>query len=221
MSEIELDQLLIQRTNAGDQDAFDEIIARYQAKIFGLALGLLRNRSDAEEVTQDVFIRAYKGLTNFRGESSLATWLYRIAMNLARNRYWHNFRRRRHATLSLDCPLGEDSSATLADQLAGDQCDPAQKCSWDEFTRLLSAALDRLEASHREILTMRTAQHLSYDDIATILRIRVGTVKSRLARAREQLRAQLNLECPEFAPDAPSTDYFLPQHAHCGIWGSG
>src|SRR5512132_1613034 len=99
------DAELVRRFNAGDEAAFVEIMTRYREKIFSVALALLRNRADAEEIAQDTFIRAHRGLARFRGDSSLATWLHRIAVNLARNRYWYFFRRRRHATLSLDCAL--------------------------------------------------------------------------------------------------------------------
>jgi RNA polymerase sigma-70 factor (ECF subfamily) len=207
------DRELVQRVNAGDEAAFNEIVERYRTKIFTLAFGLLHNRGDAEEITQDTFIRAYRGLARFRGDASLATWLYRIAMNLARNRYWYFFRRRRHATLSLDCPLGDDSAATYADQIASEAHDPAQETATDEFTRLIATCLERLDATHREILTMRNVLHLSYEEIAVALSLNVGTVKSRIARARERLRTQLAEVCPEFAPDLPPADFFLSPRA--------
>src|SRR6266700_1341121 len=104
------DAELVRRFRAGDDSAFVDIMNRYREKIFTIVLGLLRNHADAEEIAQDTFIRAHRGLANFRGDSSLATWLHRIAVNLSRNRYWYFFRRRRHATLSLDCPLGDDGA---------------------------------------------------------------------------------------------------------------
>jgi RNA polymerase sigma-70 factor (ECF subfamily) len=211
--EAAVDRKLVQRVNAGDEAAFNVIVERYRTRIFGLTLGLLHNQGDAEELTQDTFIRAYRGLARFRGDSSLATWLYRIALNLARNRYWYFFRRRRHATLSLDCPLGDDSAATFADQFASEARDPAQETAADEFTGLIAECMDRLDAAHREILTMRNVLHLSYDEIADSLGLNVGTVKSRIARARERLRAQLAEVCPEFAADLPPADFFLSPRA--------
>jgi len=213
--EAAVDRALVQRVNAGDEAAFNEIVERYRTKIFGLTLGLLHNRGDAEEITQDTFIRAYRGLARFRGDASLATWLYRIAMNLARNRYWYFFRRRRHATLSLDCPLGDDANATFADLLASEAHDPAQETASDEFTSLIATCMERLDATHREILTMRNVLHLSYQEIAASLDLNVGTVKSRIARARERLRAQLAEVCPEFAPDLPPADFFLSPRSVC------
>src|SRR5579883_1178027 len=94
------DTELVRRFVGGDETAFVEIMRRYQAKIFAVAHSLLHNHADAEEITQDTFIRAHRNLPRFRGDSSLATWLHRIAVNLARNRYWYFFRRKRHATLS-------------------------------------------------------------------------------------------------------------------------
>lgn len=96
MAEAATDRLLVQRFNGGDGAAFDDIVERYREKLQALAARFLRNNADAEEIAQDTLIRAYRGLARFRGESSLATWLHRIAVNLARNRYWHSFRRRKH-----------------------------------------------------------------------------------------------------------------------------
>src|SRR4051794_6999461 len=109
------DAELVRRFNAGDESAFVEIVARHREKIFGVALGVLKNRSDAEEIAQDTLIRAHRGLAKFRGDSSLATWLHHVAVNLSRNRYWYYFRRRRHATISLQCPVFDDGAGTLAD----------------------------------------------------------------------------------------------------------
>jgi RNA polymerase sigma-70 factor (ECF subfamily) len=202
------DALLVQRFNAGDEAAFVEIMNRYREKIFSVALALLRNRADAEEIAQDTFIRAHRGLGRFRGDSSLATWLHRIAVNLARNRYWYFFRRRRHATLSLDCALSEDSAATLADLVAADAPDPARDAATSEFSTLVAQCMERLDSRHREILTLRNLLNRSYDEIAQALGINVGTVKSRIARARENLRVLLAEACPEFAPDAQPSEWF-------------
>ena len=207
-TEAERDNALVRRFNAGDESAFVEIMTRYRDKIFAIALSLLRNHADAEEIAQDTFIRAHRGLARFRGDSSLATWLHRIVVNLARNRYWYFFRRRRHATLSLDCALDADSTATLADLIAGDAADPAHEAVTNEFAVLVAACMAKLEPRHREILTLRNVLHRSYDEIAATLGISVGTVKSRIARARQNLRAQLAEACPEFSPDAEPADWF-------------
>lgn len=204
------DAALVRRFHEGDESAFVEIMGRYREKIFAIALGLLRNRADAEEIAQDTFIRAHRGLGRFRGDSSLATWLHRIVVNLARNRYWYFFRRRRHATLSLDCPLSDDSAATFSDLVAADEPDPARTSATNEFADLVATCMEKLDAQHREILTLRNLLHRPYDEIAQTLGINVGTVKSRIARARENLRALLTEACPEFAPEAEPSEWFEP-----------
>lgn len=211
-----IDTALVQRFNAGDDAAFVQIMERYRAKIFTVTLGLLRNHADAEEITQDTFIRAHRGLARFRGDSSLATWLYRIAVNLARNRYWYFFRRRRQDSLSLDCALSEDNSGTFSDLVADVSQDPAQEAATGEFTHLINACMERLDARHREILTLRNVLNRSYEEIAQALGINVGTVKSRIARARENLRTLLAEACPEFTPDSPPADWFIPTRSTYG-----
>ena len=212
-SEAAIDTELVRRFNDGDESAFIEIMNRYQRKIFTIVLGLLRNRADAEEITQDTFIRAHRGLGRFRGDSSLATWLHRIAVNLARNRYWYFFRRRRHATLSLDCPLSDDTAATFTELVASEAPDPSREAATGEFSTLIATCMERLDARHREILTLRNILNHSYDEIAQALGINVGTVKSRIARARENLRTLLAEMCPEFAPESAPSDWFEPARA--------
>ena len=215
-SEATIDAGLVQRFNSGDDSAFVEIMARYRAKIFTVTLGLLRNHADAEEITQDTFIRAHRGLARFRGDSSLATWLYRIAVNLARNRYWYFFRRHRQDSLSLDCALGEDNAGTFSDLVADVAQDPAQETAVAEFSHLVDVCMAQLDARHREILTLRNVLNRSYGEIAAALGINVGTVKSRIARARENLRIRLAEACPEFAADSAPSDWFIPTRSSYG-----
>jgi RNA polymerase sigma-70 factor, ECF subfamily len=201
---------LVRRFIGGDESAFGEIMSRHQSRIFAAAMGLLHNHADAEEVTQDTFVRAHRGFARFRGDASVATWLHRIAVNLARNRYWYFFRRRRHATLSLDSDVGAEGDAKFSDLMAATDPDPSQESSRSEFVGAVEACMARLEPCHRMILTMRTVLDQSYEEIATELGINVGTVKSRIARARERLRNRLAEECPEFARDSDPADWFEP-----------
>lgn len=212
----EIDQSLITRFNGGDESAFVEIMDRYRAKILSVTLGLLRNHADAEEITQDTFIRAHRGLINFRGDSSLSTWLYRIAINLARNRYWYFFRRRRQDSISLDCTLSDSDAATFCDLLADAGHDPAQDTVIKEFSVLVERCTAGLDAAHREILALRNGLHCSYDEIAIRLGINVGTVKSRIARARDTLRIRLAETFPEMSPDADPREWFLNSRATYG-----
>lgn len=220
-TEAAYDAELVHRCKTGDQSAFTEIIKRYYPRIRALALQTLHNDADAEEVAQDTFIRAHRGLANFRGDASLATWLYCIGLNLARNRYWYFFRRRRQDTLSIDKPVTEGSTQSFAEVLSDGLADPRKETIHSEFAGLVSAAMERLDRSHREILSMRGTLDLSYEEIAAILGMNVGTVKSRIARAREKLRALLMQAAPEFGREAELADFFestreAPAH-HAGV----
>jgi RNA polymerase sigma-70 factor (ECF subfamily) len=207
-AEAAYDADLVRQFKEGDEAAFTEIIKRYYSRIRAVANQTLHNQADAEEVTQDTFIRAHRGLATFRGESSLATWLYCIGINLARNRYWFNFRRHRHNTVSIDRPLTEGGTTSLSGALCDDGASPRSESMTSEFVSLISRCLDQLDASHREILTMRSMLNLSYEEIATNLQINVGTVKSRIARAREHLRERLIQMAPEFGREWSAIDFF-------------
>lgn len=196
------DAELVRRFNAGDEDAFGEIVTRHRGKMFAIALGHLGNRADAEEIAQDTIIRAYRGLARFRGDSSLSTWLYRIAFNLSRNRSWYFFRRHRHETDSLDCVLGDDSTATLADLIASEAPDPARAAANGEFFEDLTRCMGKLSAEQSEALILRNFLDHSYAEIAGILGVGVGTVKSRISRGRKNLRRLLAQRYSESAPDA-------------------
>jgi RNA polymerase sigma-70 factor (ECF subfamily) len=189
--EVALDQVLVSRFKSGDQSAFDEMVGRYWDRIYAMVNQLLRNSQDAEEVTQDAFIRAHRGLVNFRGDSAFSTWLYQIATNLARNRYWYWWRRKRDKSVSFDAPMGTDNSSTLADLIPAEVETPDDITVTQEFVSRIAQGMERLSAKHREILTLRNIKNMSYEEIAAILNISVGTVKSRIARARESLRAKL------------------------------
>lgn len=215
-TEAATDRWLVQRFNQGDASAFDEIVERYRARIELLASRFLRNHADAEEIAQDTFIRAHRGLARFRGDSSLATWLHRITVNLARNRYWYFFRRRKHLTLSLNCPLSSEANGTFADLVASDDADPARDAATGEFVVLVAACMTRLDAGHREILTLRNQLHHSYDQIAHELGVNPGTVKSRIARARGKLRGLMAESCPEFTTNAVIREWFEPARSRRG-----
>ncbi len=189
--EVAFDRLLVDRFKNGDQSAFDEMVTRYWDRIYAMVNQLLRNQQDAEEVTQDAFIRAHRGLVNFRGDSAFSTWLYQIATNLARNRYWYWWRRKRDKSVSFDAPISADNETTLAEIIPAELETPEDATVTQELVSNIAAGMERLSAKHREILILRNIKNLSYEEIAAILSISVGTVKSRIARARESLRAKL------------------------------
>ena len=189
--EVAFDQELVNRFKGGDQAAFNEMVSRYWDRIYGMVNQLLRNSQDAEEVTQDAFIRAHRGLANFRGDSAFSTWLYQIATNLARNRYWYWWRRKRDKSVSFDAPVSADNATTLADLIPAELETPDDITVTQEFVARIGTSMEKLSAKHREILTLRNIKNLTYEEIAAILNISVGTVKSRIARARESLRSKL------------------------------
>mgnify|MGYP003322410348 FL=1 len=188
---IDADELLIERIKAGDMAAYNAMVIRHYDRIFSRVLQLLNNKQDAEEVTQDTFIRAHRGLENFRGDASFSTWLYQIATNLAHNRYWYWFRRKRDQSISLDQPQCEDGSLTLENVMPCADENPAEAVVTQEFVDRVSACMQYLNDKHKEVLILRNVKNLTYDEIAQQLEISVGTVKSRIARARESLRGLL------------------------------
>jgi RNA polymerase sigma-70 factor (ECF subfamily) len=186
--EVAFDRLLVDRFRNGDASAFDEMVTRHWDRIYAMVHQLLRNPQDAEEVTQDAFIRAHRGLANFRGDSAFSTWLYQIATNLARNRYWYWWRRKRDRTVSFDQPVGEDNDTPLSEVFAGESVKPDEETSTHELVDRIAVGMEKLSTRHREILILRNVKNLSYEEISQILGISVGTVKSRIARARDSLR---------------------------------
>jgi RNA polymerase sigma-70 factor (ECF subfamily) len=189
--EVAFDRILVDRFKNGDQSAFDEMVSRYWDRIYAMVHQLLRNQQDAEEVTQDAFIRAHRGLVNFRGDSAFSTWLYQIATNLARNRYWYWWRRKRDKSVSFDAPVSAENDMTLADIIPAEVESPDDIAVNQEFVNRIGQGMEKISAKHREILVLRNIKNLSYEEIAVILAISVGTVKSRIARARESLRSKL------------------------------
>lgn len=182
---------LLERLKGGDDVAFGELVNSHWDKIYNRANSLLSNHQDAEEVAQDTFLRARKSIVNFRGECSLSTWLYHIATNLARNKHWYWWRRKRGESVSLDSQVGDDENTKLCDVIAGDDDTPAEETESNEFARTLPEAIASLPAKYGDVIKLRVARDLSYEEISAELGISVGTVKSRLSRAREYLRMEL------------------------------
>ena len=188
---ISIDKVLVNRIKSGDASAFDEMVSRYWDRIFARVMQLLKNRQDAEEVTQDAFVRAHRGLEKFRGDSSFSTWLFQIATNLAHNKYWYWWRRKRDASISFDQNISDEGAATLIDIIPAEGRDPYDELLSREFVDRVGECMPLLSIKHKEILTLRIANDLSYDEIADKLNISIGTVKSRIARARNSLRIKL------------------------------
>ncbi len=180
------DQALISATRSGDRSAFGRLVVKYQDRLFNSIVQVLRQELDAQDVVQDAFVLAFTKLHSFQGNSSFYTWLFRIARNLAITRL-----RSRKSMVSLDAGTNEMSDQPLRLAVVDEQPMPDERLQRNEEIRRLHQALGRLSDEHRSILVLRELEDLDYDAIAEILQIPVGTVRSRLHRARMQLREEL------------------------------
>ena len=177
---------LIQRCAAGDDAACAELVGEHQRMVVQLAVNLLGDREEALDLSQEVFLRVFRTIHRFRGQSSLRTWIYRIVVNQARNK--HRFWRRRHRAdqISLDLHL-----STHGDFLPARGSTPDRIFAQKELASRLEQALDGLPFDQRTAIVLREIDGLSYEEIAYSLGVAVGTVKSRLTRARQALRQEL------------------------------
>jgi len=178
---------LIARCAAGDEQACAELVDEHQRLVFQLALNLLGDTQEALDLSQEVFLRVFRTLPNFRGHSALRTWIYRITVNQAKNRLRWYRRRRRAQQVSLDDHVRDHGE--LPTEAVGSS--PDRVLRQKEIGDRLRDALDHLPFDQRTAIVLREIDGLSYDEIAFSLGVAVGTIKSRLARARESLRAQL------------------------------
>ncbi len=178
---------LIQRCAAADEDACAELVAEHQRMVYQLSLNLLGDHNEALDLSQEVFLRVFRTIHGFRGQSALRTWIYRIVVNQARNRqrWWR--RRHRSQQVSLD----EHINAHGELPAPGNGGSPDRILGQKQLAERIRASLDRLPFDQRTAIVLREIDGLSYEEIGFSLGIAVGTVKSRLARAREALRAQL------------------------------
>jgi RNA polymerase sigma-70 factor, ECF subfamily len=177
---------LVQRCAVGDELACAELVDEHQRMVYQLALHLLGDHNEALDLSQEVFLRVFRTIGSFRSQSALRTWIYRIVVNQARNRqrWW---RRRHHAEqVSLDDHIRQNG-----DLASASGCSPDQVLKQKELAARIWVALDALPFDQRSIIILREIDGLSYEEIAFSMGVAIGTVKSRLARARESLRAQL------------------------------
>jgi RNA polymerase sigma-70 factor (ECF subfamily) len=180
----------IERLKRGDEAAFETLVNERSGEIYGLLYRLTENGEEARDLTQETFLRAFQSIVHFRGDSDLRTWIYRIAINQARNRWRWWRRRRRDVTVSIDAP--ENGQLGLVATLRSNSTrDPEQDTLLSERERALKKALSSLRRVYREAVVLRDIEGFAYEEIATALDISVGTVKSRLARGRQELRRKL------------------------------
>lgn len=184
------ERLLIQRCQKGDMKAAEALFRRYHAPIHALVSRMLRGAPETEDLVQDVFLKAFKGIGGFKGHSQFKTWLYQIATNTCLNYLAKAERKYQHD--SLETPLGSDGEGgTLGDRLAAHTPAPEDAAITEEVYRRVNEAVDRLSPDFKAVLVLRDLQDLSYEEVSETLGINLGTVKSRLARARKQVQQWL------------------------------
>ena len=186
MGERQVDQELVERVQRGDKKAFDLLVLKYQRKVVNLVSRYVRNQSEALDVTQEAFIKAYKALPKFRGDSAFYTWIYRIAINTAKNHIVAQGRR----------PPGSDLDAGTAEQMdigvrLQENTTPENQLLQNEIAETVRDAIEDLPEDLKTAITLRELEGLSYEEIANAMSCPVGTVRSRIFRARDAINTKL------------------------------
>ena len=186
MDERSVDQKLVARVQKGDKAAFDLLVRKYQHKIAKLVSRFVRDRSEVEDVTQEAFIKAYRALGGFRGESAFYTWLYRIAVNTAKNYLESLGRRAPGSNVELDGAEQSEAAEGLREQAT-----PERYLLTEEIAATVRRALENLPEDLRTAITLREIEGLSYEEIAEVMDCPIGTVRSRIFRARAAIDKEL------------------------------
>lgn len=187
MSDREIDQRLVERAQAGEKRAFDLLVAKYQRKLSRLLSRFIRDPAEVEDVAQEAFVKAYRALPSFRGDSAFYTWLYRIGINTAKN---HLVAMGRRAPTTTEFDADEAETFEDGDQLR-DINTPESLMMTRQIGETVNAAMDALPEELRTAIALREIEGLSYDEIAAIMNCPIGTVRSRIFRAREAIAAKL------------------------------
>jgi len=180
------DKILVERVQAGDKGAFDLLVKRYQHKVIGLIGRYVQDQAEALDVAQETFIKAYKALDSFRGESAFYTWLYRIATNTAKNYLVTRSRRPPGTDVDIDDVLQAESESELREIET-----PENNLYRDELFSVMASTLEALPEELRVALTLRELEGMSYEEIAEVMDCPIGTVRSRIFRAREAIDKEL------------------------------
>lgn len=186
MGEQSVDQLLVERVQRGDKKAFDILVAKYQHKIVKLVSRYIRDQSEVLDVAQDAFIKAYRALPKFRGESAFYTWLYRIAINTAKNYLVAQGRRLPDSDIEIDVAEQYEGASELKDFAT-----PERQLLKDEIEKTVFEVIEQLPEDLRTAITLRELEGLSYEEIAEAMGCPIGTVRSRIFRAREAIHNKL------------------------------
>ena len=187
MTERDIDQQLVERVQRGDKAAFDLLVVKYQRKIFRLLSRLIRDSAEIEDVAQEAFVKAYRALPNFRGDSAFYTWLYRIAINTAKNYLVSQGRR---APTSTQADIEDAETFDDGDQLR-DLNTPDSMLVTKQVGEAVNRAIDQLPEDLRTAIVLRELEGLSYEEIAESMQCPIGTVRSRIFRAREAIALEL------------------------------
>ncbi|MCX7718053.1 MAG: sigma-70 family RNA polymerase sigma factor [Candidatus Sumerlaeaceae bacterium] len=182
--------VLVARCKAGDSLAFDELISAHQERVLNTAFRLMGDYDEALDLTQEVFLNCFRKINSFKGDSALSTWLYRITVNTAKNRWKYRKSRGLHRMTSLDGPMDAEDEARVK-QFPDGQPTPPQVASDREAMASLEKFLHRLSEEYRVVMVLRYLEELSYEEIVEILGLSIGTVKSRIHRARHELREMM------------------------------
>lgn len=180
----------IDKLKSGDADAFDQLINRYSSDVYALLFRLTESPEEARDLTQETFMSALTAIKGFRGDAGIKTWLFRIAINHSRNRFRWWKRRKREVTISLDATIG-GGETRVHETIADNSDNPEQSALVRERQKALTDALVELSDIYREAIILCDIEGLSYEEISLSLGVNIGTVKSRIARGREELRRKL------------------------------
>ncbi|NLZ36359.1 MAG: sigma-70 family RNA polymerase sigma factor [Clostridiales bacterium] len=179
---------LVNKARKGDGDAFGQLMHRYNSFIYNVVIGLVKNQYDAQDITQESFFKAYRSLGSFRGDSKFSSWLYRIAVNTAKDFIRSASRRR---TLPLEPESDDDDLPPMQIKDDSPMSEPQEVLEAEERKNAVRKAISRLSDNHREIIIMRDIEGYSYEEIGEILNLELGTVKSRINRARNAVKEEL------------------------------
>ncbi len=181
----------IHRLKQRDERAFNRLVLDYEKQVYRLVWRMLGNQQEAEDMTQEVFVQVWKSIDTFRGDSKLSTWLYRIALNLTKNRNKYLSRRLHKSHSPLDESEPDESLQGAQGRTSGEIRRPDWEAIGNETERVVAMSLHSLDEEYREILVLRDVENLSYEEVGAITNLPAGTVKSRLHRARSLLRAKV------------------------------
>lgn len=184
------DMELIRRFLSGDQESFTGLVVKYQNKVYNLCFRVMGEHAEAQDMAQEIFLTVHKSLKNFRGDSLFSTWIFRVTVNHCKNRIKYLGRRKYYSSVSIDKPL-ETEDGDFYQVVTDEEPDPESQLESRQIQDVVQAAIATLDSDHRMVIVLRDIQEMSYEEIAEIVGVKVGTVKSRIHRARSELKKKL------------------------------